>query len=601
MQQLQGLDATFVFLESAAMPLHAGALQIYALPPGRRGRFLALLREHVKARLPELPMLSRRLWWMPLNLANPAWIDARPDLRVHIVAGKLPRGAGMPALEAEVARLHATLLDRERPLWQIHVFEDLAPGADGQRRAAVFLRLHHAGFDAQATAALANALLDLSPAPRQPDARRSRRAAPFEPVMTDALRVVLGGQASKAAAIIRDMPATLGGLRSAAGRVVTQAGLLVGSKPGAGLALAPATPFNVTLGPERRFVTASLSQPLVQELARIHGATFEEMLLLLCASALRRHFAKSRQLPRRSMVAAVPWPLPGGSEEPAGRLPAMRLVGLGTHLADPVRRLAYIRTAASAPGPGALLPGMSLPADFPSLGLPWLIEAASSLYGRARVAERIPQVANLVIGFVPGPSVPLYLAGARLLANYPVSVLVHGLALNITVRCQAGMLDIGVVADAKALSEPQEFALAIAAAWDDLLAIPRPGERTREGGASALVERAGRVVSDAVQGVVKGAAAGATAGVAKGVGGLAHRAVRGAVAGPATEEPAGGMSGALGGMISGALGRVTRSVVRSALDGALGLAAPDAAASGSAREKKGARTARRGSASKSRR
>jgi WS/DGAT/MGAT family acyltransferase len=549
MQQLQGLDATFIFLESAAMPLHTGTLQLYARPPGARGRFLPLLREHVKARLPELPMLCRRLWWMPLNLANPAWVEARPDLRVHIVAAKLPRGAGMAALETEVARLHATLLDRERPLWQIHVFEELAPDADGQRRVAVFLRLHHAGFDAQATAALANALLDLSPALRQPGARRTRRAAPFEPGMTEALRVVLGGQASKAAAIIRDMPATLGGLRHVAGRALTQAGLLVGAKGRAGLPLAPATPFNVTLGRERRFVTASLSQPEVQELARLHGATLQEMVLLLCASTLRRHLARRRRLPRRSNPPAVPWPLPDGGEEPAGRLSSMRLVGLGTHLADPVRRLSYIRAAVAAPPAGKGLPGVALPADFPSLGLPWLIEAASSLYGRARVAERMPQVANLVIGLVPGPSVPLYLAGARLLASYPASVLVHGLALNITVRLQAGALDFGIVADAQAVPEPQEFAQALAAAWDDLLAMPRPAGRQRDAGAGALVGRASRAVSEAVQGAVKGAVA-----------------------------PTEAVAGALGGVITAAIGRVTRSVVRSALDGALGAAVPGAGA-----------------------
>lgn len=538
MQQLQSLDASFLFLESAAMPMHAGALQIYALPPGRRGGFLALLREHVKERLPELPMLCRRLWWMPLNLANPAWIEARPDLRLHIVAARLARRAGMAELQAEVARLHATPLDRERPLWQIHVFEDLAPAADGSRRAAVFLRLHHAGFDAQATAALANALMDLSPAPRRPGARRQRRALPFEPGMADTLRAVLGGQAGKAAAIIREMPATLAGLRSAAGRALAQAGLVVGGKGRAGARLAPATPFNVTLEPGRRFAALTLPQPAVQTLAGVHGATLEEMMLLLCASALRRHLAARRQLPRRSLVAAVPQPASEAGAAAGKRMPSIRLIGLGTHLADPLRRLAYLRAAmaaasAATAGPGASAAAVSLPADFPSLGLPWLLEAASSLYGRARVAERIPQVANLVIGIVPGPSQPLYLAGARLLANHPASVLVHGLALNLSVRCQAGALDFGIVADERALPDAQALAQALAAAWDELLALPRPGDRDGAGGvaaeAGALVGRASRAVSAAVQGVVKGATASATAGVAQGVSRLAREAVRVAI------------------------------------------------------------------------
>ena len=92
------------------------------------------MRKHIAARLPVAPVLRRRLWWMPLNLANPAWVDAEPDLRQHIVEIKLPKGAGLAELEAEVSRLHPVLLDRERPLWKMHVFEGLAPGANGHKR-----------------------------------------------------------------------------------------------------------------------------------------------------------------------------------------------------------------------------------------------------------------------------------------------------------------------------------------------------------------------------------------------------------------------------------------------------------------------------------
>jgi WS/DGAT/MGAT family acyltransferase len=546
MQQLQGLDASFLFLESVAMPMHTGTLQLYALPPGPRGRFLTLLREHVKERLPELPVLCRRLWWMPLNLANPAWIPARPDLRVHIVAAKLARGAGLPELEAELARLHAALLDRERPLWQIHVFEDIAPGADGQRRAALFLRLHLAGFDAEATLALANALMDLSAAVRRAGARRTRKAAPFESGMGETLRAVIGGQAGKTAAIIRDMPATLAGLRTVAGRALAQAGLLGGGK-GGGIGLAPPTPFNLTLAPGRCFGTLTLAQAEVEDLAQRHGASREELLLLLCAGALRRHLARHGPLPRRSLVAAVPAATTRGKGgKGAGRLPAMRLIGLGTHLADPLRRLAYIRASAGATrAREGAAGGAALPTDFPSLGLPWLLEAASRLYGRVRVAERMPLLANLVVGFVPGPAQPLYLAGAQLLASYPASVLVHGLGLNITVRSQAGALDVGIVADARALPDARALAHAFAAAWDDLSMLPTPGPRgAGRGPARALArqaERAGKAVGDAmqsavqdavqgaVQGAVRAAAAGASAGLARGVGGLARRAVRAAI------------------------------------------------------------------------
>ena len=111
MQQLSGLDATFLYLETAQMPMHVGALHLFELPPGYTGKFVTALRKHIASRLPVAPVLRRRLWWMPLNLANPAWVDAEPDLRRHIVEIKLPKGAGLPALEAEVSRLHSVLLD----------------------------------------------------------------------------------------------------------------------------------------------------------------------------------------------------------------------------------------------------------------------------------------------------------------------------------------------------------------------------------------------------------------------------------------------------------------------------------------------------------
>jgi hypothetical protein len=115
-----------------------------------------------------------------------------------------------------------------------------------------------------------------------------------------------------------------------------------------------------------------------------------------------------------------------------------------------------------------------LPTDFPSIGVPWLIEAAASLYGKARVAEKLPQLANLVISNVPGPQVPLYLAGARVLNNFPTSIVVHGLALNITVQSFGAAMDFGLMADGVALPDVKTLAQAVGTAFDELLALPLP-------------------------------------------------------------------------------------------------------------------------------
>ena len=160
----------------------------------------------------------------------------------------------------------------------------------------------------------------------------------------------------------------------------------------------------------------------------------------------------------------------------------------------------------------------------------------AALYGKARVADRIPQVANVVISNVPGPPVPLYMAGARMLTNYPASIVVHGLALNITVQSYGHALDFGLMADGEALPDVRELAEAVAIAFDDLRLLPQPGDPghayTVDGAtiARAATRRAtqaatamargtasglGRTVGGLVKGAVGSVVSGAVAGVVK--------------------------------------------------------------------------------------
>jgi diacylglycerol O-acyltransferase / wax synthase len=157
-----------------------------------------------------------------------------------------------------------------------------------------------------------------------------------------------------------------------------------------------------------------------------------------------------------------------------------------------------------------------------------LIEAAASLYGKAKVADRIPQVANVAISNVPGPPMPLYLAGARMLTNYPTSIVVHGMAFNVTVQSYAGSLDFGMMADAKAMPDVKVFAQAVEIAFDDLRALPLPHELQAEANApAAVVGRAVRSVRTRVGDAVKGA----TGAVQGAVGGAMKAAVNQVVQG----------------------------------------------------------------------
>ena len=237
--------------------------------------------------------------------------------------------------------------------------------------------------------------------------------------------------------------------------------------------------------------------------------------MMLCSSALRRFYAKRRALPKKSLIAAVPISLREKGDTDPDNQASMSLVSLGTHIAEPMARLTHIKAATKAMKSTMGSVKSVLPTDFPSLGVPWLIEAATTLYGKAKVADRIPQVANLVISNVPGPPVTLYMAGAKMLTNYPTSIVVHGMGLNITVQSYDQSLDFGLMADAKAMPDVKDLANAIEIAFDDLRLLQTDDEAAAEDAASVVglakrglrqaVDAAGGAASRAAQDVVSSA------------------------------------------------------------------------------------------------
>ena len=558
MKQLSGLDATFLHLETAEMPMHVGALNVYELPAGFKGSFLPHLRRHMALRLQLLPVLRRRLWWMPLNLANPAWVDAEPDLQYHVVSVKLPasakQGDGMAELEAAVSRLHAQRLDRERPLWRFHLLEGLGPSASGLRRVGLYSQFHHAAVDGQAAVAVAQVILDTTPEGRTLEIRPSRRSKTLRLGLGQMLRGALANEASQVAGIIKKLPSTLGTLADAAGQALSRSALLRGKGKGnavSNLSLAPRTPFNQSVTAGRAFAGVSLPLPQLKLLGRAHAATLNDIVLLICATALRRYLGQHASLPRKSLVAAVPVSLRAAGDTTATTQASMSLVSLGTHIPDLAKRLAHVKAATTAMKQAMGSVKSILPTDYPSIGVPWLMEAATKLYGKAKVAERIPLLANLVISNVPGPPVPLYLAGARMVSNFPTSIVMHGIGLNITVESYDRQMDFGLVADAQALPNVRALADAIRIAFDDLCLLDAPGaaaapaglaqtgrvvvgqarQRVSEGLSSmgqsmgsAVGSAVGNLVSGVVRGVVKGAVGAGTAAVSSGVAATASAA-----------------------------------------------------------------------------
>ncbi|WP_341904700.1 wax ester/triacylglycerol synthase family O-acyltransferase [Polaromonas sp. YR568] len=488
MKSLTGLDATFLYLETAEMPMHVGSLNLCELPAGFRGSFHKAVKAHIGKRMHLAPVFNRKLVSMPLELGHPLWVEAdavdidfhirRADAQATGAARTLPPTPPMTLAEVHkrCAKLHSQVMDRNFPLWEFHVFDriQLPASQGGKVVAGFFSKIHHAALDGKGGVMLANAMLDVGPIPREvapPDpTRRRRREADLQlgkmigSVFSSSL-----GQLVKAA---RSLPAAA----TAVGHALTRSGGSVSTngKPRMPMKLAPQTPFNAGITAGRVFVTASVPLADTKAMGKAVGGTFNDMVLWICATALRHYLTQHHALPRKSLVAAMPVSLREADASDAtqlGNQVSMTLVELGTHLAHPLKRMnAIMASTGRVKTSMQSLKGL-LPTDYPSLLAPWLVGGAAKLalnaYGKSGIASRLPMVANLVISNVPGPSVPLYLAGARVLTFHPLSIIVHGLALNITIQTYAGEVDFGIVADKKALPHANDLAKAIEAAFEE--------------------------------------------------------------------------------------------------------------------------------------
>jgi len=470
MKPLSGLDALFLHLETPETPMHVGALHLLALPAGDARAYVAAVRRHVAERLHLSPVFTRRLASMPLALANPVWVRADAvDPRQHVRLVSLPAPGSVAQLEATVARLHARPLERDRPFWRMYVIEGLASG-----ELALYTKVHHATLDGAASVAFAHALLDTAPVPRAVPA--SQHPVQGEhPGLGQLLGSAVRTTAGQAVRALKQLPELARVLAALVARSDATAERAVRA---ASFRFAPRTPLNVSIGRARAIATLSIPLAAITRVAARHQVSVNDVVLAMVSGALRRHLGAHGGLPAEPMVAAVPVSLREAGNTDATTLATMSRMGLATDVEHPLARLLAIHAGSGRTKALTRELRSVIPTDFPSLGMPWLFGAAAALYGRARLADRIPPLANLVVSNFPGASSPLYLAGARLLTWWPLSIVEHGLGLNVTVQSYAGSLDFGVVAARDALRDPTAFADEMRDAFAELRALPRQAGTT---------------------------------------------------------------------------------------------------------------------------
>ncbi len=457
MRQLTSLDTQFLALESARQSGHVAGLAILDPSTAPGGRLECIdLKGLLAERLPLLPPLHWRLAEVPLSLDYPYWVDdADFDLDFHVREIALARPGSDAQLAEQVARIVSRPLDRSRPLWELYLVEGLASG-----HVAMLTKIHHALIDGMSGAEIMGLLLDVSPEGRElpppSPAQDVRQPGDLEMLARGLLgvpRYPLRALRSLPAAVpnIEETPlgalpgaGTVGRAADALGRTIRRSG----SRPERSRLRPPRTSFNGRISAHRRFAFGQLSLDEVKAIKNEHGCTVNDVVVAICAGAVRRWLLEHQELPEEPLVAQVPVSV--RTSEQAGtfgnRIMLMS-APLFTNEPDPVNRLLRTHDALkNMKERHRALPAQLLQ-DANHFIPPAVFARAARLTFRLSTSRPGRPTWNLVISNVPGPQIPLYCAGARLVANYPVSVITDGMGLNITVMSYRGHLDFGLVAD----------------------------------------------------------------------------------------------------------------------------------------------------------
>ena len=372
MKRLSLLDALFLYMETPETPMHVASVTIFK-PTLPRDDFFARFREHVAARLDLLPSYRRRLEPTPLGIDHPAWVvEDKVDLDYHIRHAALPRPGGMEELRALIAQLHAVPLDRSRPLWEYHFIEGLEDGGF-----AVYIKVHHSTMDGIAGMATLGVTYDFAPGAEHESL--PARIVPPDVEPSDFIELTstaVGDFIRQGWRAVKSLPGVVRALTKVAPHFGRDARFLYNYVKDM-----PRTPFNTVISGHRVYATSSLPLHDVKALAKSRGATINDVVLALCAGALRRYLIEHAALPDKPLTAGVPVSVrPLGNAQLNNQV-MFTLSRLPTDVAEPLPRLA----AAQAAGQEAknLFADMRdlVTTDVSILGAPLLVMALTQTLG----------------------------------------------------------------------------------------------------------------------------------------------------------------------------------------------------------------------------
>jgi len=460
MKRLTGLDASFLALETPTSHMHVASVGIYA-PSDPEGLVFEDLVKAYEGRLHLAPPFRQRLVNVPFGLHHPLWIeDPDFDIRNHVRHTAIPAPGGPEELATLVGRLVAQPLDRTRPLWEIWLIEGLEGGNVG-----LLSKVHHSAIDGASGNELLVALLDLTPeiAEHVPEDEWVPDRIPTD---AELLTYAASSLARQPVRVAKALARTTTGALE-----VRRMGQSSGASalPPAPFA-APRTSFNAALTPKRSYAYTSLDLPTVKAVKNAVGCTLNDVVLGLCGTALRDYLDARGERPDAPLVAMVPMSVRNDDQKDAmGNQVSSMLTSLGTDVDDPIDRLKVIHEVMVHAKEQQKAIGADTLQEWSEFAAPALLGRAARLYSRMKWADNHRPLFNVTISNVPGPPFPLYSAGARLLANYPVGPIMDGSGLNMTVMSYLDQLDFGLLACPDVLDDVWSLADGLHAALAELV------------------------------------------------------------------------------------------------------------------------------------